>query len=113
MSTIGKKIGETACKQSIRVGDAQKSSLTDEDTPWGIPANRKYERGFSKRSSTIVAKQGVRSKEAALIPALMVRFVGRSQRGPVWRSRSDGRNDPDDGAKGSGNDWERWHAEAQ
>ena len=32
-------------------------------------------RGFPKRSSTIVAKQGVRSKEAVLIPAMMDRIV--------------------------------------
>lgn len=75
VSTIGKEIGNPACKRSIRVGDMQKCALTQEDTPGGIPANGKKDRGFLNRSSTIVAKQGVRWKEAVLIPALMDRIV--------------------------------------
>ena len=74
VSTIGKMIGKSACNRSVRVGDTQIGALTEEDTPRGIPASGKKERGFPKRSSTVVAKQGVRS-EAVLILAMMDRIV--------------------------------------
>ena len=75
VSTVRKMIGKSACKRSVRVGDTQICALTEEDIPRGIPASGKKERGFPKRSSTVVAKQRVRSKEAVLILAMMDRIV--------------------------------------